>query len=199
MRTDFKVKVCGLTRREDALLAESLGADYLGFVLVPGSPRYVPVSALAALTAGLSKPRVGVFRNAEPEAIAAALPFLDIVQLHGDETAAFAAAIPRTVWKAVTLTGNADELEALTRYTAVSCFIVDSFGGGSGVRCDWNLAARAAWYFPVMLAGGLDAACVRQAIAAVHPLGVDLSSSLECAPGIKSKEKLTQFFQEIES
>ena len=198
MRTDFKVKVCGLTRREDALLAESLGADYLGFVLVPGSPRYVPVSALAALTAGLSKPRVGVFRNADrgdwPPRCRSWISFNFTAMKPPHSPPRFENGV-----ESVTLTGNADELEALTRYTAVSCFIVDSFGGGSGVRCDWNLAARAARHFPVMLAGGLDAACVRQAIAAVRPLGVDLSSSLECAPGIKSKEKLTQFFQEIES
>ncbi len=198
MRTHCKVKICGLTRRRDVELAVELGAEYVGFVLAPASPRYVPPEQLPELTRGLPEHvrRVGVFVNESAETIRRiAAGNFDVVQLHGAETPEFAARLGVPVWKAVHVETE-QGLEALERY-AVECFLFDAASGGSGSVCDWRPAALAAKRWRVMLAGGLRTGNIRDAMETVKPYGVDLSSSLEEAPGIKSEDKMREFFKEI--
>ncbi len=198
MRTPVEVKICGLTRRCDVELAAELGAGYVGFVLVPASPRCVPVERLRELTGGLPAgvKRVGVFADADRETILrAAEGNFDIIQLHGEESPEFAASLPYPVWKAVRAVAGT-ELAPLAEWK-VERFLFDAASGGSGRRCDWSLAAQAARRWRIMLAGGLSPENIREAIQTVHPVGVDLSSSLETAPGIKSEEKMKTLFEEI--
>ena len=179
-------------------LAAELGAGYVGFVLVPASPRCVPVERLRELTGGLPAgvKRVGVFADADRETILrAAEGNFDIIQLHGEESPEFAASLPYPVWKAVRAVAGT-ELEPLAEWK-VERFLFDAASGGSGRRCDWSLAAQAARRWRIMLAGGLSPENIREAIQTVHPVGVDLSSSLETAPGIKSEEKMKTLFKEI--
>lgn len=140
MRTHCKVKICGLTRRRDVELAVELGAEYVGFVLAPASPRHVPPELLPELTRGLPEHvrRVGVFVNEPAETIRRiAAGNLDVVQLHGTETPEFAARLGMPVWKAVHVETER-ELEMLERYD-VERFLFDAASGGSGGVCDWRL------------------------------------------------------------
>ena len=140
--------------------------------------------------------RVGVFVNEPAETIRRiAAGNLDVVQLHGAETPEFTARLGMPVWKAVHVETER-ELEMLERYD-VERFLFDAASGGSGGVCDWRLAALAAKRWRIMLAGGLRSGNIRDAVETVKPYGVDLSSSLEEAPGIKSEDKMREFFKEI--
>ena len=198
MRTHCEVKICGLTRRRDVELAVELGAEYVGFVLAPASPRHVPPELLPELARCLPEHvrRVGVFVNESVETIRRiAAGNLDVVQLHGAETPEFAARLGMPVWKAVHVETER-ELEMLERYD-VERFLFDAASGGSGGVCDWHLAALAAKRWRIMLAGGLRSGNIRDAVETVKPYGVDPSSYLEEAPGIKSEDKMREFFKEI--
>lgn len=187
----FEIKICGITRRCDAELAAELGADYLGFVCVADSRRFVPNTALPHLTRNLAVKKVGVFVNASPDYIreAIALGSLDVVQLHGNESAAFAASLKGVeVWKAFTLP------DAAAMNFPAARLLIDSAHPGSGERCNWQLARELATLRPVMLAGGIDAANAQEALEQVNPAGLDLASGVEESPGIKSEEKLRKLF-----
>lgn len=192
----IEVKICGITRRADAEAAAELGFDYVGAVLFAGSRRYVPVAKLPELFGGLPAKvkRVGVFVDAAAAEIEAALATgcLDIVQLHGGESAEFAIELGERVivWKAVTLAG-ADDIGRFAAFPAAR-LVLDSSGGGSGRCCDWRLAARMAARRPVMLAGGITPANAAAAVAAVNPAGIDLAGGVELAYGIKSLEKMIE-------
>jgi len=192
VRTPVKVKICGLTRREDVELAVELGADYLGFVLAPASKRFVPPDRWRGLTEHLPEHvrRVAVVVNPSDEELAGIRKVFDIVQFHGSEP-------PEVVrgegsWKALHLERDAGTMESYQ----VEHFVVDSAAGGSGVCCDWSLAAEAAKKYEILLAGGLTPDNVAEAIRQVKPWGVDVSGGVEAAPGIKSKEKLMRFMKE---
>ena len=186
----FEVKICGLTRRGDVEAALELGADYLGFVLVPASKRFVPLERLAELTRGVSTARkVGVFMDAPLETIRRAVDVgeLDVVQLHGSETADFAESIDfAEVWKA---TYDADFPAAR--------LVCDAPQGGSGRFGDHTRAAELAKLRPVMLAGGLAPGNVAAVVSAVRPAGVDVASGVESSPGVKDRKKLEALFTEL--
>ena len=175
------VKVCGITRREDALVAAEAGASAIGFIFYPGSPRYITPEQAAALGEGLDLWRVGIFVDETPAAIEAVIraAHLDVAQIYGDGGPAGA-----RVWKAVRVT---DSFEWLG-YNAEALFL-DS--AKNGLSFDWNLARNVAE--KVIIAGGLDASNVAAAIDAAKPWGVDASSKLESAPGIKNHEKVRAF------
>ena len=194
---NIPVKICGLTRRCDVELAVELGAAYVGFVLAPESPRRVTPDALADLTRDLPRSvrRVGVFVDASPAFIreAAAAGQLDVAQLYGGDSAAFIRELPELeIWRAVPVTGPS-AVAAFAEDPAAR-LVADAARGGSGVRCDWEAAAELARRRSLLLAGGLTAANVREAIRRVRPAGVDLSSGVESVPGVKSTEKLREFF-----
>jgi phosphoribosylanthranilate isomerase len=196
-----RVKICGITRAEDACLAVELGADAVGFVLWPESPRAVSTTQAAAIARVLPPfvTRVGVFVNATPEDVRRAVEHvgLDVAQLHGDERVADHAGVAARIVKVVVLTDEADVRAALDLPGEVTV-LVDADDrtrrGGTGERADWTRAARVAAARPVVLAGGLDAGNVVQAIRRVRPWAIDVSSGVEDRPGVKSAGKLRALF-----
>jgi phosphoribosylanthranilate isomerase len=198
-----KVKVCGITRLEDAELATELGAWALGFILWERSPRAVDPAVAAGISRAMRRKAelVGVFVNASLEEIAHAADALHLthVQLHGDEGPAFANEVARRtgckVIKAARIASGAD-LQALERYRTDFHLLdtrVEGKQGGSGQSWDWELAAHRRSKVPAILSGGLTAENVAAGIAAVKPYAVDVASGVEASPGIKDPEKVEAF------
>ncbi len=195
-----RVKICGITRLEDALLAASLGADALGFNLWPGSKRHIDADAARAIVDRLPPlvTPVGVFVDQPPTAVMAlaAAAGVQVVQLHGDESWEDVNGYPIPALKAVRLAGP-ESLADLHRYR-VRGFLLDAPSpgyGGSGARCDWALARQVAAQVPVLLAGGLTPENVAEAVRTVRPWAVDVASGVESAPGVKDPDKLRRFLE----
>ena len=200
MRT--RVKICGLTRDEDVAAAVAAGADALGFVFYEPSPRSVDIDRAAALAARVPAfvTAVGLFVDAEPEFIAEAarrVP-LGLIQFHGAESPEFCASFGRPWIKAIAMREGLDANDAARRYTGASSLLLDTYdpalAGGTGRRFDWDLvppdlAPR------VILAGGLDAGNVAEAIGRVKPHAVDVSGGVEQAKGRKDRHKINDFMQ----
>ena len=203
---EIKVKICGLTNLEDARFCAGAGADFLGFIQYPKSPRYVPPETAKEIIAWVYGPEpVGVFVNEDADTVnrtAEAAGFA-LVQLHGDEPPGVCAQMERPVIKAFRIPPEAtvDAMRAqMEPYRAqVTYFLLDThhptLWGGTGETFNWNLAGALAADFPVLLAGGLNTANIEDAVRQVRPLGVDLSSSLEATPGKKDFDKLNAFFE----
>lgn len=200
----MKVKICGITSYDDAAAAVDAGADYLGFILYSRSPRYIAPADIAKITSRLSREikKVGVFVNETAENIRTAMAEagLDIAQLHGDESPEFAAGFNQTnVWKAMHVT-ESGQLESLAEYP-VDAFVVDSMvkdqRGGTGICCDWGLAAAAAGRFKVMLAGGITPDNAVEAVQQVKPYGLDIASGVELQPGVKDHNKINTLFENL--
>lgn len=191
-------KICGLTRVEDAVLAVELGAAAIGFVFFEKSPRRVEANTAAQIGARLPEhvARVGVFVNPTLMRLReiAAEANLTHVQLHGEESLDLCAQAPLPVIKAIRKVNEFAQYRAAT----LTAFLIDSrtreHAGGTGLLSDWSLCEHVREHAPVMLAGGLSAENVAAAIAATQPDALDLSSGVECAPGVKDHEKLRQFF-----
>jgi phosphoribosylanthranilate isomerase len=196
-----RVKICGITNRDDALHAADCGADALGFVFYPASPRCVTAEQVAAIVADLPPflIRVGLFVNEDPQrirAIAGACR-LDALQLHGDEPPPACVLPPYRVIKGVRPRGVAD-LPGLADYPVAALLVdaaVPGAYGGTGQRADWELARQLAARQRTILAGGLTADNVAAAIGAVRPYGVDVSSGVEAAPGRKDPAKVAAFIR----
>jgi len=195
-----RIKICGLTRLEDALLAARLGADALGFNLWPGSKRHLDADAVRAIVDRLPPfvTAVGVFVNQLPTEVLAlaAQSGVQAVQLHGDESWEDVNGYPIPAIKALRVAGP-ESLADLHRYR-VRAFLLDAPGagfGGSGATFDWSLAAEAARRAPVILAGGLTPDNVAGAIRAVRPYAVDVASGVEHAPGVKDPDRLRRFIE----
>ena len=192
-----QIKICGITNIGDALAAASAGADALGFVFHPASPRYVTPGKAREIIAALppSACAVGVFVNlAAVEVLQIAeLCGLDFIQLHGDESQEYCRHLPRErLIKALSFRSE-EEFAAMAGYP-VRAFLVDAHDpvrfGGTGKTCDWNLAGKAAARHPLILAGGLDEGNILSALEAVHPVAADICSGVEAAPGKKDHEKI---------
>ncbi len=194
------VKICGITNREDALAAIDGGASALGFNFYSKSPRHVTPERAAEIASGLSVLKVGVFVNEAPERVAeiARLVGLDIVQLHGDERAEDYPTGLR-VWKAVRVNGNlrAASLDSCPAEAVLLDTASKEAYGGTGKTFDWSLATGSSKR--IILAGGLDASNVRQAIAIGKPWGVDVCSRIESSPGRKDHGKMAEFLKEATS
>ena len=192
------VKICGITRLSDALHAADHGATALGFVFWPGSPRYVAPEQAAEIIAAVSPgvTAVGVFVNETVDGIRDIVSRTGIsaVQLHGDEPSSYAGALGWPVFRAMTV-DDADE--ACARWPRDTTFLVDAADpvrrGGTGSAIDWHKAAAVAREWRLVLAGGLDASNVADAIGVVRPFGVDVSSGVEDEPGVKNPDKMTRF------
>ncbi len=198
MRT--RVKVCGLVRRDDALRAADLGADALGFVFAPGSRRRADPERVARIVEELPPfvVAVGVFRDQpldEVRALARACR-LDLVQLHGSEDMAYIQRLGLRVIKAFGV-GPGWSPEALEAYRALGAFLLDAPGGGTGRTIPWGAARRARRYGRVVLAGGLHAGNVAEAVRRVRPWAVDAASGTEAAPGVKDPEKMEAFLRAV--
>jgi phosphoribosylanthranilate isomerase len=201
------IKVCGITSVADALVTVQSGATAVGFNFFPGSPRYVSVSAAAGIAAVVPAHvlRVGIFVNEMAEQIRtiARAVRLDVVQLHGDESPEDCIALADLrVWKAFRI-GNSFSLSALEPY-ACEAFLLDGdsaaglFGGG-GRTFPWPIAREAKRWGRIIVAGGLDASNVADAIREVQPWGVDASSKLEARPGVKDPGKVQQYLDAAKS
>ena len=198
----IRIKICGLTRAEDVAAAAALGADALGFVFYPPSPRAVSVAAAAALCRDLPPfvSVVALFVNPDPElvtAVTTALPTA-MLQFHGTESPEFCRQFARPYLKAFPAAPTAELLLArMADYPDASGWLVDTPTqgfGGSGETFDWSrLPTPEARERPLILAGGLNAANVGEAITAVRPWGVDVSSGVEASKGVKDRGKIAQF------
>jgi phosphoribosylanthranilate isomerase len=193
-------KVCGITRLADALHAVQHGATALGFVFWPDSPRYIAPDRAATIVRELPPTitAVGVFVNQPVDAIArvAALAGIATIQLHGDEPAQYATTLGWPVWRAMSLADVKGTLETWPLDTTILLDAHDPVRrGGTGQPIDWAQAADVARLRRVVLAGGLTPENVQQAIARVRPFGVDVSSGVEEAPGVKNPDKVAQFLE----
>lgn len=202
--SNVRSKICGITRIEDALAAAEAGADAIGFVFYAKSPRAVDVRQARAIIAELPPfvTTVGLFVNAsrcELNEILEVVP-LDLLQFHGDETPADCEGYHRPWIKALRVRPG-DDLEAACQlYAGARGILLDTYvagvPGGTGEAFDWSLVP-ARLSKPIILAGGLSAENVGQAIAQVRPYGVDVSGGVEQAKGIKDAAKIEAFMRAV--
>ncbi|MEW6439703.1 MAG: phosphoribosylanthranilate isomerase [bacterium] len=198
-----RIKICGITRWDDAERAAGLGVDALGFVFWPSSPRAIAPAAAADIIRRLPPfvVPVGVFVDAPPDRIFATIEAcrLGAVQLHGNEEPELCGRIPVKVIKAFRIRESTLP-EEIGRY-AVDAILLDTFrpgvAGGTGCTFPWEVARRARAYGRVILAGGLTPENVGQAIEAVSPYAVDVSSGVEIEPGRKDPALMAAFVREV--
>ena len=198
-----RIKICGITNLNDALTAIEAGADALGFVFVPHTPRYIEAQDAATII-NLLPPfitTVGLFVNeglAKIQAIADGC-HLNVIQLHGGESPQFCDTLNRRSIKAFRVKNQAS-LSHLPNYH-VSAYLLDTYVkgklGGTGEVFDWHLAVSAKQYGPIILAGGLNPDNVSYAVRQVHPYGVDVSSGVEAKPGRKDPAKVKAFIHAV--
>jgi len=199
----IRVKVCGITRVEDALMAAELGVDAVGLNFVEESPRCVDLPTAQAICHALPPlvTRVAVVVDPNPEAMRtwARESGVNQFQFHGEESPEECAASPLPWFKAFRI-GPDFALDALERYDAPE-HLLDAFHrsarGGTGDLADWSVAAQAARRFRIILAGGLDAENILAAVETVRPVAVDVNSGVESAPGVKDHALLAQFIARL--
>ncbi len=207
---DLKLKVCGITELEDARYLAGAGANYLGFIQHEDSPRYAPPALASDIIEWVHGPTpVGVFVNDGADTINAAVEAagFEMAQLHGQEPPYVAETVDCPVIKAIHVRNDAapEQLRTLfERYEeVVDYFLLDthnsSVWGGSGESFNWRLAREFSDEYPLFLAGGIDASNVRRAVETMRPYAVDLSSSLEDAPGQKSFAKIDEFMDAFDA
>lgn len=202
-----RVKICGITRNQDALLAASLGADAIGLNFHPDSPRAIQPEQIKEILSGLSGlvSVVALFVDPDVARVEAVMASggIHCLQFHGDESPQFCQRFGLPVLKAIRVTSAADTLAQLTRYATVANILLDSYDarlmGGTGKVFDWNIARAvvAASRGNIILAGGLNPDNVGAAVGEVQPFGVDVSSGVESQPGIKDPHRLRQFFAAV--
>ena len=199
-----RVKVCGVTRVEDALLAAELGASAIGFVFWPRSPRFIDPGRAASIARELPPliTTVGVFVDQpieEVRRIAQRVPLM-AVQLHGNEPIEYARQLLQPVIRAVAV-DDQFTMSSVDVIPAEITVLLDAHDpvrrGGTGRTIDWTAASQAAARRPVFLSGGLNPANIAEAIARVHPYGVDLSSGVESSPGVKDAARLRALFEAV--
>jgi len=198
------VKICGITRAEDALAAARLGAHALGFIFYAKSPRHVVAQRVAEIVRVLPPfvAAVGLFVNPEAndvERVLEQVP-LDLLQFHGEESPAFCNRFRVPYIKAVRVRAGLDLLQYAQLHSAARGLLLDAFvegaHGGTGTAFDWSLIPREL-PLPVILSGGLNPDNVADAIRRVRPWAVDVSSGVEASPGIKDPRKITAFMNEV--
>ena len=198
-----RIKICGTTNLDDALMAVDAGADALGFIFVPNTPRYLHPDEAAKIIEELPPfiTTVGLFVNAkhsEIDTIANGCA-LDAVQLHGEEPPELCQTLNRRVVKAFRVKDEST-LSHLHDYR-VSAYLLDTYVkgamGGTGRVFDWNLAVKAKKYGRIILAGGLNPENIASAILQVRPYGVDVSSGVEMSPGCKDPAKIKAFISAV--
>lgn len=198
------VKICGITRVEDALAAARAGAHALGFIFHPSSPRYIDIPRAQAIVRALPPfiTPVGVFVSPDRACVEAVLRelHLGMVQFHGDEDPMFCAGFGVPYMKAVRVRRDLDLLQYASSFRAAQGLLLDAFvpgsHGGTGQTFDWSLIPSSL-PLPVVLSGGLDAANVATAIRRVRPWAVDVSSGVEIDKGIKDAAKIAAFMRGV--
>lgn len=200
-----RVKICGITREADAIEAARLGADFIGFVLYPPSPRFVEPERAGAIALamrevyGVTAPKaIGVFVDAPTEQISRTrrIAHLDGVQLCGDESPAALAALAPLRIRTLSL----ETLERLGRYE-VEAYLCDAHApvekGGTGRSYDYERLRPYIDRYPIVIAGGLTPATVGEVVRGLRPWGVDASSALEARPGVKDHDLLRAFMEAV--
>jgi phosphoribosylanthranilate isomerase len=200
-----RIKICGITRPGDALAAAEAGADAIGLVFYPPSPRYLSVERAAEIRDALPPfvQAVALFVNPDAAQVAQVIGRVKpaLLQFHGEEAPSFCEQFGMPYVKAHRVKSGVSQgslLESLRRYSRASAWLLDSFVeeyGGVGERFDWSLAP-AQRERPLILSGGLAPQNVREAIRRVRPWGVDVSSGVESAKGIKDAAKIAAFVAE---
>lgn len=200
-----RIKICGLTRPEDVQAAVDAGADAIGLVFYPPSPRYVDMEKAAVLTRAVPPfvTIVGLFVNADPEVVKetlAAVP-IHMLQFHGDEDKGYCQQFARPYMKAARVKPGVDLVQYAAAFPTAQAVLLDAFVegyGGGGQIFDWTLIPPALSK-PIVLSGGLDASNVGEAIIRVRPAAVDVSSGVEAAKGIKDADKIRAFVAAVRS
>ena len=203
--TRTRVKICGITRSDDLDAVLMACADAVGFVFHPPSPRFVDRERAAALVKRVPPfvARVGLFVNAEPDAVAdvlAGVP-LDLVQFHGDEDVRYCEQFSIPYIKAARVAPGLDLVEFARAFASARGILLDAYVesyGGAGKTFDWSLVPESL-PLPVVLSGGLIADNVGEAIRMVRPWAVDVSSGVETAKGIKDASKVAAFIAAVRS
>jgi len=199
-----RIKICGITRPEDGLAAANAGADAIGLVFYPKSPRAVTIEQAQAICAVLPPfvTVVALFVDAEHFEIAdvlAAVP-IDLLQFHGSETPAQCDAYATPYIKAIRMREDADLSEAAQQYSSARGILVDTFNpneaGGTGEVFDWDRVPDGL-DTPIILAGGLEPSNIKAAIQQLHPYAVDVSSGVELSKGIKDVGKIQAFVKAV--
>ena len=203
------IKICGLTRSDDAQNAVALGADALGAVIYPPSPRAVLPDQLSDIFAGIGSEiqRVALFVDPEEDLVNSVLASecIDLLQFHGNEDQAFCESFGLPYVKAIRVKNAIQALEEIAAHSTAQKILLDKYvedaPGGTGQTFDWDIAAELveASAIPIVLAGGLNEENVVAALEYVRPAGVDVSSGVEQNHGIKSIEKLKSFIQGVRS
>lgn len=202
MRT--RAKICGITRVEDALAAVAGGADAIGLVFYARSPRHVSVERAVEIVASLPPfvDAVGLFVDAEPAEVRSVLQRvrLDLLQFHGDETPSYCQAFDFPCIKAVRVRPGLNLLQYASDFAFARALLLDAYqegvAGGTGRTFDWGLIPSNLPK-PVILAGGLDAGNVAEAIRRVRPYAVDVSGGVEREKGIKDADKIAAFMRGV--
>ena len=202
----MRIKICGVTRPEDAELALKLGADTIGCVFHPGSVRAVSLRAASDIRSvvGASSAMVGLFVDPEAVAVEAVLERveLDVLQFHGSEPPEFCEQFARPYMKAVAMTAEVDLPGLEQAYRHSVGLVLDSANGGqfggTGQRFNWDWVGQGLGH-RVMLAGGLTPENVAEAVAKVQPAAVDVSSGVEKEKGIKDKDRMRAFIDAAQS
>lgn len=196
-----RTKICGITREDDALAAVQAGADAVGFVFWPRSPRAIDAARAASVIRRLPPfvTAVGLFVDPSDDELAAAMDAgCDLLQFHGDETPERCARAGRPWIKAIRVRAETSLHDAAVQYAGARGLLLDAFvegiPGGTGSRFDWNLVPRNL-SLPVVLAGGLTPENVGDAIRAVRPWAVDVSGGVEVAKGIKDHARMAAFIE----
>jgi phosphoribosylanthranilate isomerase len=209
MRTEIKmrtrIKLCGLQTKDAVFAAVNAGADAVGFVFYSLSPRNIDVSNAGQLAhcLGAWQTPVGLFVNPHFELVQSAIAEIPnlLLQFHGDESPEFCESFKRPFIKAIRMKSGVDLRNESVRFSEAQALLVDSWSeayGGTGHTFDWSLLPAAGQLTQgLILSGGLNEINVDKAISAVKPYGVDVSSGIESAPGIKSIEKIEQFCKAV--
>lgn len=204
MARKTRVKICGITRLKDALLAQDLGADSLGFVFVAASARHITPEAASAITQQVSPfvTCVGLFLNAQASEVRHALSLIPsmVPQFHGQESAQFCDQFGCSYLKAIGVGGGMPSADELSMFQRAAGFLFDSNEpgklGGTGHAFDWTQLDRK-FDRPLILAGGLDVNNVGRAIEQVAPHAVDVSSGVELRKGVKDEQAMTDFMEAV--
>ncbi|MDQ5985218.1 MAG: N-(5'-phosphoribosyl)anthranilate isomerase [Syntrophus sp. SKADARSKE-3] len=216
------IKICGITRLEDAIYATACGVDALGFIFYPKSPRCITpehaksiISRLPRGSVGITASSsvfsasekvstVGVFVNEDPDRVMDIATFcgLDLIQLHGDESPAYCGRFPAERLIKAFFLKTEDNLKDMGCFK-VRAILIDTYDpvryGGTGKTSNWALAAQAKALGPLILSGGLHSGNIREAIEAVDPEAVDINSGVEASPGIKDHDKVKALIEKIRS
>jgi len=199
-----RAKICGITRVEDAISAVDNGADAIGLVFYAPSPRNVAIEQAAEIADRIPAfvTVVGLFVNAEPDFVREVIARvkLDLLQFHGDETPQQCASYGLPFIKAIRVKSDTNLVQCAKDFSASKALLLDTFtegvAGGTGHVFDWNLIPESLGK-PVILAGGLNAQNVAQAISQVKPYAVDVSGGVEISKGIKDAAKIASFMQQV--